>query len=118
MAVVIVHQAQLSIIVLAAPLDGLVDFVGAFRYFSIGGVAVGGANVAVGAVEFADILGQVPAISVPGGILLNSQRAGGYGLGRIPGDEPQAGVVATGEVAAGKTDDGCKAGWTNTQCLP
>ena len=57
MAIVVVHQAEFGIIVLAAPLDGLVDTVGAFCYFSIGGVGVGGADVTVGAVEFADVLG-------------------------------------------------------------
>jgi len=55
--IVIVHHPQLSIVVLTAPLDGLVDAVGAFRYFTIGGVGVGGADVTVGAVEFADVLG-------------------------------------------------------------
>ena len=101
MAIVIVYQAEFGIIVLAAPLDGLVDAVATFRCFTIGGVGVGGADVAVGAVEFADILGQVPAISVPSGILLNSQWAGGDRLGRIPGDEPKCRGVAAGEVAAG-----------------
>ena len=32
---------------------------------------------------------------------MDGQRAGGYRLGRIPSDEPQAGVVGAGEVAAG-----------------
>ena len=32
---------------------------------------------------------------------MDGQRAGGYGLSWVPGDEPQAGVVAAGEVTAG-----------------
>ena len=43
MTVVVVHQTEFGVVVLAAPLDGLVDAVGAFRYFTIGGV--GGADV-------------------------------------------------------------------------
>ena len=56
MAVVIVHQPQLSIIVLAAPLDGL-PCVTTFRYFTIGGIGVACANIAVCAVDFADVFG-------------------------------------------------------------
>ena len=57
MAVVVVHQAELGIVVLTAPLDGLVDAVGTFRNFTIGGVGVGGADVTVRAVELTDIFG-------------------------------------------------------------
>ena len=47
MAVVIVHQTEFGIVVLVAPLNGLVDAVTAFRNFSIGSVGVGGADVSV-----------------------------------------------------------------------
>jgi len=57
MAVVIVHQTEFCIVELTTPLDRLVDAVGAFRYFTIGGVGVGGADVTVGAVELADVFG-------------------------------------------------------------
>ena len=117
MAVVIVHQTEFGVVVLTTPLDGLPS-VTAFRYATVRGVGVGGADVTVRAVEFADVLGQIPAVSVPCAVLLDDQRAGGDRLGGVPGDEPERRVSAAGEVAAGKTDDGCKAGWTNTQCLP
>ena len=53
------------------------------------------------AVYLADVLRQIPAIGVPCAVELNSQRAGGDGLGGIPGNEPKPRVVATGEVDAG-----------------
>ena len=53
------------------------------------------------AVELADVLGEVPAVGVPGSVELDSQRAGGYGPRRVPGDKPQGRVVAAGEVNAG-----------------
>ena len=118
MAVVVVDEGEFVIMEFAAPLDGLVDAVGAFRYCTIGGVSVVRADVAVLSVELADVFGQIPAVCVPCAVLLDSQRAGGYRLGGIPGDEPECRMVTAGEVTAGKTDDGCKAGWTNTQCLP
>ena len=49
------------------------------NYAAVGGVGVGGADVAVGAVEFADVLGEIPTVSVPGSVFLNGQRAGGGG---------------------------------------
>ena len=71
------------------------------RYLAVGGVGVGGADVAVLAVELADVLGEVPAVGVPGAVELDSQRTGGDGLSRIPCDIPQGRVVAAGEVNAG-----------------
>ena len=58
------------------------------------------------------VLGEVPAVGVPGAVLLDGQGAGGDILGRVPGDEPDAGMGGTKEVAACNTADGCKAGWT------
>ena len=96
MTVVVIDQAEFSVAVLARPLDGLGDI--SLRCgFAVGGVGVAGAKGTVVAVYFADVLRQIPAAGVPGGILLEGQRAGGYGLGRIPGDEPQAGVSGSGE---------------------
>ena len=55
------------------------------RYLTVGGVGIGGADVAVLAVDFADVLRQVPAVGVPGGIPLDGQRArsGGHHTCRI-----------------------------------
>ena len=55
------------------------------RYLTVGGVGIGSADVAVLAVDFADVLGEVPAVDVPGGILLDGQRArsGGHHTCRI-----------------------------------
>ena len=100
MAVVIVNEAKFGIIVLAAPLDGLGDI--AFRRdFAVGGVGVGRADVAGGAVHFADVFGQIPAVGVPGAVELDGQRTRGDGLGRVPGDEPEGRVRGAGEVDAG-----------------
>ena len=111
MAVVVVHQALLGVIVLAAPLDRLLNCpIG--RHLAVGGVGVGSADVAGSPVYLPDVLGEVPAVGVPGGILLDGQGAGGYGLGGVPGDEPEAGMGGTCAVAACNTADGCKAGWT------
>lgn len=50
-------------------------------------------------VDFANILCQIPAVGVPGAVELDSQRACGDGLGRVPGEKPQTGVVTASEVA-------------------
>ena len=76
MAIVIVYQAEFGIIVLAAPLDGLPS-VTAFRYATVRGVGVACADVTVRAVEFTDVLGQVPAVGKPGAVFLDGERAGG-----------------------------------------
>ncbi len=103
MAVVVVDEAELAIEELAGPLYGLFDTasrrtVGALAWQAIGGIGIAGAKGAVGAVYLADVLGEIPAVGVPGGILLERQRAGGDGLRGVPGDVPQRGVVAAGEV--------------------
>ena len=101
MAVVVVDESEFGVVVFAGPLDGLGKT--AFcRYLSIGGVSIGGADVAGGAVDFADILGEVPAIGMPGTVFLDCQRAGGDGLGGIPGNKPHTGMVRAGQV---KTSD-------------
>ena len=53
-----------------------------------GGVGVGSGDGAVGGVEFADVLGEIPAVGVPGTVDLDSQRTGSDGLRRVPEDEP------------------------------
>ena len=100
MAVIVVDETEFGIVVLTAPLDSLLHIT-CGGYLPVGGVGIGGADVAGGAVELADVLRQIPAVGVPGAVLLDSQRAGGYGLRRGPGDIPQRGVVAAGEVDAG-----------------
>ena len=52
------------------------------------------------AVDFADILCEVPTVGVPGGVFLDGQRMSSYRLRRIPGEEPQAGMITASEVAA------------------
>lgn len=65
-----------------------------------GSVGIGGGDVAGGAVELADVLGEVPTVCMPSAADLDGQRTGGYGLGRVPGEQPQAGMMTTGEVHA------------------
>ena len=92
-AVVVVNEAEFGVVILAGPLDGLGD-ISFCRYLAVGGVGVEGADVSVLSVDFADVLRQVPAVGIPGGVFLDGQRAGGYGLGRVPGDEPECGWAA------------------------
>ena len=98
MAVVVVDEGELGVVVLAAPLDRLGD-IAVCCDFSVGGVGVGGAEVAVLAEDFADVLGEIPAVGVPGAVFADGQGARGNGLSRVPGEEPQAGVAGAGEVA-------------------
>ena len=56
MSIVIIHQSQLGIVELAAPLDGL-RYVTCCGYCSVGGVGVEGADVAGLAVDFTDVFG-------------------------------------------------------------
>ena len=84
---------------LATPLNRLGDVAGG-GYLPIGGVGVGGADVAGGAEYFAHVFGEVEAIGVLGTVFLDGQRAGGDGLGRVPGNQPKRGVMTTGEVTA------------------
>ena len=98
MAVVVVDEAEFSIMVLAAPLNRLCHIPGCV-HLTVGGVAVGGADVAGGAEDFADILRQVPAVGVPGAVFADGQGARGNRLSRVPGEEPQTGVVTASEVA-------------------
>ena len=100
MSVVVVDEGEFVIMEFAAPLDGLGD-IATGGYCSIGGVSVVCADVAVDAIDLADVFGQIPAVCVPCAVLLDGQRAGGYRLGGIPGDEPECRVVAAGEVTAG-----------------
>ena len=100
MAVVVVDEGQLGVIELTAPLDGLGSGAdGCYR--AVGGVGIGGGDVAGGTEYFAHVLGEVKAVCVPCAVLLDGQRTGGYGLRRIPVDEPKPRVVAAGEVNAG-----------------
>ena len=56
MSVVVVYQSQLSIVVLAAPLDGLPS-VAAFRYATVGGVGITCSDAAAVGVQLADVFG-------------------------------------------------------------
>jgi len=64
---------------LAAPLDGLGDAAGGC-YLPEGSVGVGSGDGAGGGIELADVLGEIPAVGVPGAVDLDSQRTGGNGL--------------------------------------
>ena len=68
-------------------------------YLPIGRVGVGGADVAGGAEYFAHVFGEVEAVGVPGTVFLDGERAGSDGLGGVPRDHPQGGVIGAGEVA-------------------
>ena len=99
MTVVVVNKTNFRIKVLGAPLDGLGDISGGC-YLPKGRIGVVGADVAVLAVDLADVFCEVPAIGVPGGIFLDGERAGGGGLRRIPCNQPQAGMVTASQITA------------------
>ena len=63
-----------------------------------GGVGVGSGDGAGGGVEFADVLGEIPAVGVPGTVDLDSQRTGSDGLTWVPSDVPQGWVGSAGEI--------------------
>ena len=105
-AVVVVSEAEFGIVVLAGPQDGLGDTasrrtVGALAWQAIGGVSVVRTDIAGRTVHLADVLGEIPAVGVPGAVLLERQRAGGGILRGVPGDVPQRRVVTAGKVDAG-----------------
>ena len=100
MSVIIVHQSQLGIVELAAPLDGLGD-VTFFGYGSVGGVGVEGADVAGLAVYLADVLCEIPAVGVPDAVFADGEGACGGGLGGVPEDVPKTRRGVAGEVAGG-----------------
>ena len=77
MTVVVVDETEFGVVVLAGPLDGLGD-ISVCCDFSIGGVGVGGAEVAGGAEYFADVLGEVPAVGEPGAVFADGKGAGGH----------------------------------------
>ena len=97
MAVVVVDKGQLGVIELAAPLDGLGGASGGGDG-AVGSVGIGGVDVTGGAEYFAHVLGEVKSVCIPRAVFLDGKRAGGDGLGGIPGDEPKPRVVAAGEV--------------------
>ena len=64
-AVVVIDQAELAVVVFAAPLDGLGD-VAVGCHGAVGRVGVGRLDVAVRAEDLADVLREIPAVGVPG----------------------------------------------------
>ena len=68
---------------LATPLNRLGDVAGG-GYLPIGGVGVGGADVAGGAEDFAHVFGEVQAVGVPCAVLLDGERTSSDGLGALP----------------------------------
>jgi len=66
-----------------------------------GGIGVGSGDGAGGGIELADILGEIPAVGVPGAVDLDSQRTGSNGFDGVPCDVPQGRVGSAGEVDAG-----------------
>jgi hypothetical protein len=100
MAIVVVNEAQFAIVVFAAPLDGLGDVAGGGD-LAEGGVGVGGADVAAGAEDFADVFVLVVGVAIPSAVLLNGEGTGGNGLGWIPHDVPKSGMGGAGEIYAG-----------------
>ena len=98
--VIIIHHSQLYVVELTAPLNWLGNGAGGC-YRSVGGVCVGGGDVAAGAEYFAHVLGEIKTVGVPCTVFLDGKGAGGDGPGGILGDESKTRVVATGEVDAG-----------------
>ena len=70
-------------------------------YCSEGGVGVEGADVAVGGVDFTDVLREIPAIGIPCAVFLDAKRTRSGGLGGIPEDVPEGGLPGAREVAGG-----------------
>ena len=68
--------------------------------FTIRRVCVRGSDVAMLTIYLADVLCQIPAIGIPCAVLLDGKRTSSYRLRRIPGEEPQAGMITASEVAA------------------
>ena len=97
---IIIHQPQFTIPYLATPLNRLGERAGGC-HLAEGGVGVGGGDTAFRRVELADILGEIRTVCVPCAVDSDGQRAGGNGLGGIPGHEPHHRVMAAGEVDAG-----------------
>ena len=96
---VVVHEAEFWLPHLTTPLDGLGNGADGC-YGAVGGVGVGSGDVAGGAEELTDVLGEVEAVGVPCAVLLDSQRTGGDGVHRVPCYQPEAGMGGAGEVAA------------------
>ena len=69
-----------------------------------GRVGVGGADVTGGTEYFADILRQIPAVSVPCAVFADGKGAGGDGLSGVPCDKPQTRMAGAGEVAGGNLE--------------
>ena len=100
MTIVVVDQAVFGVVEFARPLDGLL-YITAGAYFAVGGVGIGGAEVTGGAEDFADVFRQIPAVGEPCTVFTDGKGAGGDGLSRIPGEEPEARMAGAGEVATG-----------------
>ena len=66
----------------------------------VGRVGVGGAEVTGGTEDFADVFGEVPAVSVPCAVFADGKGTRGAGLSWIPCEQPQARMAAAGEVTA------------------
>ena len=86
--------------VLTTPLNRLGDVTGGC-YGAVGGVGVGRADVAGGAEDLAHVFGEVESVGVPGAVFLDGERAGSDGLGGIPRNQPQGGMIGAGEVYTG-----------------
>ncbi len=97
-AVVVVYQAELLVVELAAPAEGLGDVTGS-RYSSVWRVSIGSADVARRPEHLADVLGQIPAVTIPRAVFLNRERARRRPLRRIPSNEPEAGMSIAGQIA-------------------
>jgi hypothetical protein len=95
--VVVVDEGEVGVMVFAAPLNRLCYAAGGGDE-AVGGVSVGSFDVAVGAVDFGDILGEVESVGVPRAVLLDGEGTSSYGFGGIPGDEPKFVEGGAGEV--------------------
>ena len=86
--------------ILTTPLNRLV-YISCGGDLAVGGVGVGGTDVAGGTEDLAHVLGEVKAVCVPCAVLLDGQRTGGDALRGVLGNEPEGRMVTAGEVNAG-----------------
>ena len=98
MSVIVVNKRKFCVSILTRPLNRLGNVAGGGDG-AVGGVGVGGADVAGRTEDLAHVFGEVEAVGVPSTVFLDGERTGGDRLGGIPRNQPQGGVIGAGEVA-------------------
>ena len=67
----------------------------------MGRICIAGSDITGGPKYFADVLGEIPAVGVPGAVFAYSKGARCDGLGGVPSEKPERRMGGTGEVATG-----------------